>query len=178
MNSEAAQNRQTAYDRTVAALRAVNPEAVPIAKLVEPFAIERVAQQVRDTEPPKLPPLSPEHMLVGRVSAMQNSCASLVADAKRKHIPVEWPAIKEGDDLGLRLQTLNEFHDKLESKIAYYNSTTQEQRAIDVLGNKVIRLEKKIAAMAQAMASVAELVPLLMEHAAKPRRGKKGAEHE
>lgn len=177
MNSEAAQARQTAYDRTVAALRAVNPEAVPIAKLVEPFAIERVAQQVRDTEPPKLPPLSPEHMLVGRVSAMQNSCASLVADAKRKHIPVEWPAIKEGDDLGLRLQTLNAFHDQLESKIAYYNNTSPERRAIDNLGHRVIRLEKQIAAMAQAMASLAELVPLLMEQA-KPRRGKKGSQHE
>ena len=178
MNSEAAQNRQDAYDRTVAALRAVNPKIAPIAKLGEPYAIERVSQQVRDTSPPAPAAQSPERMLISRVSAMQNSCASLVADAKRKGIPVEWPPTKEGDDLGYRLQTLNAFHDQLESKIAYYNRTTQEQRAIDVLGRKIIHIEKKIAAMAQAMASLAELVPLLMEQAAKPRRGEKGSQHE
>jgi outer membrane murein-binding lipoprotein Lpp len=174
MISEAAQRRQDAYDNAVAALHRVNPKAVPVARPSDAFAIPLVAQQARDASPPALPAPSPEHMLIGRVNAMQNACASLFADAKRKGIRVEWPAIK--DDLGLRLQTLNAFHDQLEKKIEYHNNTTPERRAIDTLNNKVARLENRVDAMTTAMTSLADLIPLLMKQAeaVTPRRGKKG----
>ena len=125
--------RQAAYDNSVAALRRINPKAVPIAKADEPFAIARVSEQVRQTVAPAERAPSPEVMLYSRVNNMQGACAKLVAEAKRKGIPAELPPTDESDQ-GARLQMLNAFHDRLEKKIDYYNRTTQEQRAIDQLG--------------------------------------------
>jgi hypothetical protein len=167
MTSEAAQKRQDAYDNAVAALHRVNPNAVPIAKLTDVSPIARVSQQVRDTSPPAATAASPEAMLSGRVSNMQNACATLVAEAKRKGIAIDWPAAtKEGVELGTRLQALNAFHDAVERRITYFKTTTQEQRAIDNLGERVVRNEKRLDAIATAIAALSDLLPLLMGKAA------------
>jgi hypothetical protein len=92
---------------------------------------------------------------------MQDAVATLVAKAKRKGIPAELPSDK--GDLGARLQMLNALFDSLEKKIAYHEGTTQEQQAIDELGTRIQRLEKRADAIATAMAAIKELLPHLMK---------------
>jgi hypothetical protein len=168
MISEAAQKRQDAYDSVVAALHRVNPKAVPIARPGDVFAIPLVAQQVRETAPPAEPKPSPERMLHSRVSNMEGAVSELVARAKRKGIQTEVPVIKE-TDLGARLQKFIAFHDDLERTVAYFDATTKEQRAIDSLGHRVIKLEKRMEELeprmediAAALAKVAKLLPLFV----------------
>jgi hypothetical protein len=162
LNSESAAQRQKAYDDAVAALHRVAPKIAPVAKPDEAFAIPRVAQQAREAVAPPPPPASPERMLHGRVSNMWNAVAELVAQAKRKGIEVEFPTIKQSDDLGYQLQVLNEAHDRLEKQIEYFDSTTKEQRAIDQLRRQGQRIEKRLDAMAAALTSFSELLSHLM----------------
>ena len=160
MTSEAADRRQAAYDNCVATLHRLDPKAVPVARPDEAFAIPRVAEQARQATNPAPPAPSPERMLIGRVSAMQDAVANLVAKAKRMGIPAELPSDK--GDLGERLQILVALFDSLEKKIAYHDGTTKEQRAIDTLVKQVQRLEKRVDAIATAMAAIKDLLPHLM----------------
>jgi hypothetical protein len=159
--SEAADRRLAAYDGCISALHRLDPKAVPVARPDEAFAIPRVAEQARQATNPAPPAPSPERMLHSRVSAMQDAVATLVAKAKRKGIPAELPSDK--GDLGARLQMLNALFDSLEKKIAYHEGTTQEQQAIDELGTRIQRLEKRADAIATAMAAIKELLPHLMK---------------
>lgn len=161
MTSEASQKRQEAYDRCVRALGLINPNAVPVAGLGEVCAIPLVAEQARQAVAP-VRAGSPEHMLHSRVSNMQGAVATLVAEAKRKGIPAELPPSTEGD-LGARLQMLVSMHEALESKIAYFNTTTKEQRAIDALKTDVRHINKQLTAIGVSMAALRELLPLLMQ---------------
>jgi hypothetical protein len=146
----------------VAALHRVNSKAVPVAQPGDVGAIARVSQQVRETEPPKEAPPSPERMLHSRASNMQGAVAELVAKAKRKGINTELPVIAE-TDLGARLQKLNAFHDQLERTVAYFDSTSKEQRAIDSIGNRVVKLEKRSDTVEEALRALAKLMPSLFK---------------
>jgi hypothetical protein len=161
LNSETAAQRQAAYDKALKKLHDVIPGAVPVARLDEAFAIPRVAEQARQAVPPEPLPPSSEVRLLSRVSAMQGSVSELVARAKRLGIKCELPKLKDPDPLA-QLQALNDFHDKLERKIEYFNSTTKEQRAIDELRQQVWRIERRLDAMAVALKSFGDLVALLM----------------
>jgi hypothetical protein len=165
VNSEAAARRRDAYDRSLAAIHLINPNAVPIAAPHEPYAIERLADQARHTVAPPGRKPSPEGMLHSRVSNMQNAVANLVAEARGKGIAAELPPNDLGGDLGARLQELNALHDKLEKQIAYFNGTTQEQRAIDDLRADIKRIRKRLDGTATALAALGELLPLLMKKA-------------
>jgi hypothetical protein len=145
MISQAEQVRRDVYDQVVEDLHRIDPNAVPVAKLSDPYAIPRVSNQVRNTSPPADRTPSPEHMLVSRVSNMQEAVSKLVAEAKRKGISVGLPTDETGD-LGARLQMLNNFHFNLERKLEYFERTTPEQRAIDELRSAVARLQKAFLA--------------------------------
>jgi hypothetical protein len=161
--SEAAEVRQRVYDQAVEALHRVNPKAVPVASPDDPCAIPRVVEQARRTAPPQDAAPSPECMLHSRVRNMQGAVAELVAKAKRKGIAAELPAADEGGDLGARLQMFNAAHDKLERQIAYFDTTTKEQRAIDGLCIRIERLGKRVDTIAAALAALQSLLPLLMK---------------
>ena len=162
MNSDAAAARSAAYENAVAALRKINPKAVPVAKIEDAFSIPRVAEQARQAVAPPSRAASPEAMLHSRISNMENAVSVLVAEAKRKGIKAQLPPANGDGDLGARLQMLNAMHDKLEKDINYFNNTTREQRAIDSLGFRVQRIEKRIDAIATAMAMLNELLPHLI----------------
>jgi hypothetical protein len=51
MISEAMKARRKAYDDAVSELHSYNPEAVPVARYGEVFAIARVQQQAREARP-------------------------------------------------------------------------------------------------------------------------------
>jgi hypothetical protein len=161
MISKAAAARQLAYDRAVAELHKIDPKAIPIAKPNEVYAIARVAQQVRDTASPE--PLAPssEARLLSRANAMQGSCAALANTARGLGIKVSLPKIETTDPLAA-LQTLNAFYDWLEKRVEYYRSTTPQDRKIDELASRVGLLEKRMDAMANAMAAINQLLPHLM----------------
>jgi hypothetical protein len=167
--SDAAAARQLAYDRVVGELQKIDPKAIPIAKPDEAFAIGRVAQQAREAVPPAEPKASPERMLSSRVNNMWNAVAELVAKAKRTGIKVEFPPIKQSDDLGYQLQVLNEAHNRIEKSIEYFANTTPEQRMIETLRQRVKKLEERnkradarIDAMASALSAVSDLLPHLL----------------
>jgi hypothetical protein len=162
LDSTTAAERQAAYDRAVEALHRVTPKIAPVAKPTDAFAIPLVSQQAREAVAPDPAPASPERMLGSRVNDMWNAVVQLVAKAKRKGIKVEFPAIKQSDDLGYQLQVLNTAHAEIEQQLDYFASTTQEQRAIDELRRQVQQLQKRMAAMAAAMAAITELLPHLL----------------
>jgi hypothetical protein len=171
--SEAGDARAKAYAQAVAALQAINPASVPVAQFTDPCAIARVVQQVRDAVPPSEPTASPERMLRSRVSNMQGAVAALVDKAKRKGIPVELPVIDDGD-LGSRLQKLNAAYDEIERKVAYYDRTTPERRAIDGLAVRLDRVEKRVDAIAAALGALNKLLPLLLPAEVKDARAANG----
>jgi hypothetical protein len=118
--SKAEQVRRDVYDQTVAALHRINPHAVPVAAFGEPYAIPRVSNQVRNASPPGPREPSPEGMMITRVSNMQQAVSKLVDEARRDHVPI--PAAPEMvDDLGRRLQMLNDYHFQIERKLTYYS---------------------------------------------------------
>jgi hypothetical protein len=161
MISNAAQARQDAYDQAVEALHRVDPNAVPVAKPGDVYAIARVSDQVRNTTPPADREPTPEHMLITRAINMQGAVAKLIAEAKRNGVPVSTPPDTSGDPGG-RLQALNDYHYQLEKKVTYYSQTTPEQRAIDELRADVARLKK-------AMVALNDLLPLLMAKSGEPK---------
>lgn len=162
-SSEAAEARRVAYDRAVKAIRRVDPKAAPVAGIADVCGIPRVVEQARRTvAPPDLAPSS-EQTLRARVSRMQNDVAHLVAKARRAGVPAELPVFGEGEDDPLQqLQKLNGLHDALEKRIRYFDTTTQEQRAIDDLRAHSDRLDKRLDAIAAALTSLSGLLPLLM----------------
>jgi hypothetical protein len=169
LSSETAAQCQAAYDRAVEALHRVTPKIAPVAKPTDAFAIPLVSQQAREAVAPDPAPASPERMLSSRVNNMWNAVADLVAKAKRKGIKVEFPPIKQSDDLGYQLQVLNEAHDRIEKSIEYFANTTPEQRMIETLRQRVIKSEERskrtdarMDAIASAMSAVSDLLPHLM----------------
>jgi hypothetical protein len=174
LNSETAAQRQAAYDAAVKKLHDINPKLAPVAKIEDAFSIPRVAQQAREAVAPEPLPPSSEIRLLSRASAMQNSCADLVGRAKRLGIKTELPKVSDADPLAT-LQLLNKFHDDLEKQIEYFQTYSQEQRAIDTLWKQAARdakrldaIEKRLAAMSAALGSISELLPHLL-----PAPGKK-----
>jgi hypothetical protein len=145
MISKAEQVRRDCYNEAVAALHRADPNAVPVAKLDDPYAIPLVSNQVRNTPAPADPASSPEHMLMTRCINMQDACSKLAAEARRNGVPVS-PAPDMPADLGRRLQMLNDYHFQLEKKVTYYAQTTREQRAIDRLMLEVAQLRKAFLA--------------------------------
>lgn len=159
--STAEQVRRDAYDHAVAALHRADPNAVPVVDFSEAFAISRVNNQARNTAAPDDRKPSPEHMLISRTSNMQQAVAELIAEAKRKGVPVSAPPDTTGD-VGARLQALNDYHYLLEKKISYFDQTSVEQRAIDEIRADVSRLQK-------AMVALNKLLPLLIAKAGEPK---------
>jgi hypothetical protein len=155
--------RREAYDRCLADLKKIDPGAKPIASYGEVFAAERVSAQARDTVAPEPLPPSSEHRLVARISAMQGSCAELVSTLTKLGAPTPaWPEV-DADPLE-RLQSLNAFFDRLERKVAYWRSTSKEQRAIDTLRMQVAQLEKRAEAQHRLLSTlVNDLIPQLMK---------------
>jgi hypothetical protein len=169
LNSETAAQRQAAYDRAVEALHRVTPKIAPVAKPTDAFAIPLVSQQAREAVAPDPAPASPERMLGSRVNDMWNAVVELVAKAKRKGIKVEFPPIKQSDDLGYQLQMLNTAHAEIEQQLEYYGRTTPAERMIETLRQHVNKLEAhskrtdaRLDAMARALASISELLPHLL----------------
>jgi hypothetical protein len=147
MISKAEQVRRDCYNQVVADLHRADPNAVPVAKFGEPYAIPRVSNQARHTAAPPDPMSSPENMLFERISNMQGAISKLVDEAKRNHVPViPFDQTWTGDDARGRLQALNAYHDRLEKRLAYYSQTTREQRAIDQLMLEVAQLRKAFLA--------------------------------
>jgi hypothetical protein len=161
--SEAEEARQQAHARLVGELQKImGPTAVPVTQYGDPYATERLAQQVRDAVPPAPLPPSSEVRLLSRVNAMQQSVSQLVNTARGLGIKVGLPNVVSGTDPLAALQQLNKFHEDLERTVEYHRSTTKEQRRIDDLWRWNQRLEKRVDALASAMSAIADLMPHLI----------------
>jgi hypothetical protein len=162
MISKAEQVRRDCYNEAVAALHRADPNAVPIAKFGDPYAIPLVSNQARNTAAPPDPMSSPENMLIERISNMQQAISKLAGEAKRNGVPVTPSPNISGEDLRGTLRALNDFHDQLEKRVTYYSQTTREQRAID-------ELKFEVAGLRKAFLAQDDLLKILIAKSAVPK---------